>query len=182
MTFKEFLLDLIDFFADNLHKAIDGLPAEAMAWQPDPGANSIAVTTWHIARLFDILTVRLLEDRCVEDELWAARGWRDRTGYDTRGIAAYGFGALIGYTRAEVEEVPILSADELLSYFDQVRKALCITLNDTSAEALIEVAPGWAQGPWTAYEWIRIVVFNSMEHLGEIRAFKAMQERQASTT
>jgi hypothetical protein len=150
-----------------------------LTWQPDPGANSIVVTAWHIARMFDILGVRLLEDRPAEEELWMARGWRDRTGYDTRGIAYGGFGALIGYTRAEVEEVPVLSADDLLSYFDQVREVLCITLNDLSADALNQVAPGWSQGPWTAYEWIRIVVFNSIEHLGEIKALAAMWERQA---
>ena len=181
MTDKEILLDLVDFFADNLHRTIGDLSTEVLTWQPDPGANNIAVTVWHIGRLLDYLSARLLENR-PEAELWLTRGWCAQTGYDPRDIGWAGSGALIGYTQAEVEEVPILPADDLLAYFDQAHEAVSATVRDFPAGALHQLAPGCPEEAWTAYEWIRICLMNAFEHLGEIKAFVAMRERQARAT
>ena len=179
MTDKEILLDLIDFLADNLHQTIGDLSPEVLAWQPDSEANNIAVTVWHIGRLLDYLSERLLENRPAEAELWLTRGWCARTGYDPRGIGWNSTGALIGYSRAEVDDVPVLPADELLAYVDQAHEAVSATLKGFPANALYQLAPGCPDEAWTAYEWIRICLMNAFEHLGEIKAFVAMWERKA---
>ena len=61
---------------------------------------------------FDLLKVRVMENRPVEEELWHKKGWAVKTGYDPRGKGWSEFGNLAGYTRAEVEGVPILPVDE----------------------------------------------------------------------
>ena len=183
MTDKEILLDLVDYLAKNLHETIGDLSIQTLSWQPDPGANSIAATAWHICRMLDRLSIRLLNNRPAEAELWLARGWSARTGYDPRGIGWFDVGILAGYTRAEVEEVPILPAEGLLAYLDQVHEALSASLNDLSSDALAQPALGLPQEPsWTAWGLIRVFLMNAFEHLGEIKAFVAMWERQARAT
>lgn len=77
------------------------------------------MTVWHISRAFDLFKVRFFENRAPKEELWHTCGWAAKTGYDPRGIGRRGFGNLVGYTQEEVEAVPILSAGDLLAYFDQ---------------------------------------------------------------
>lgn len=180
MNDKEILLDLLQDFAGRVHWVLDGMPLQALSWQPDAEANNIAVTVWHFSRAFDLLKVRLLESQPPDVELWHTRGWAARTGYDPRGLGWGGLGNLAGYTRAEVEAVPILPAGELLEYFDQVVEALHDYLERMPSAALYEPAPGWPgkQKPQTAYVCIRNFVLDSYQHLGEIMALKAMWERK----
>jgi hypothetical protein len=178
MTDKEVLLDLFQNLANALRWTIKDLSLDALRWQPDEEANNIAVTVWHISRAFDLFRVRLFESQPPEQELWHTRGWAARTGYDPRGIGGHGFGNLYGYTREEVAAVPILPADDLLAYFDQVYEAMVAYLGDVPAEALYQPAAGWPDKGYTVYTWLRNLLADGHEHLGEIKAIKAMWERR----
>ena len=178
MTDKDILLDLFHNLAKVVHRTLKGMSLDALRWQPDDEANNIAVTAWHFSRAFDVFKVRILENQPQEAELWHTRGWTARTGYDPRGIGWGGFGNLGGYTQAEVEAVPILSADELLTYFDQAYEALVAYVSDLPAGALHQPAAGWPDASQTAYEWLRNLLVDSHEHMGEIKAIKAMWERR----
>jgi hypothetical protein len=174
----DILLDLFESYAALLRRAIQDLPREALVWQPDPQANNIAVTAWHMARSLDLLTVRLLGGRPAEEELWLRAGWAARTGYDPRGLGRGGFGNLTGYTPEEVAAVPVLSAGELLAYFEQARAAFGAYLPTMSEERLdgpvlsVPVTP-----PLSAYDIIRSFLADGLAHAGEIRAIRAMWER-----
>jgi len=178
MNDKDVLLDLINRFSDWVHWVMDEVTPGALCWQPDQEANNIAVTMWHISRSFDLFKVRLMENRPVEEEQWFTKGWASKTGYDPRGKGSYEFGNLAGYTRAEVEEVPILPVKELLQYFDEVSDALQKYLRTIPSDSLHEIAPGCPAEPRTVYELIRGLLMDSLGHLGEIRAIKAMKERE----
>lgn len=106
---------MIGFPSENLHNTIGDSSIEALAWRLDPEANSIALTAWYVGRFYDCLPTRILKNRPAEDEVWQTRGWSARPGYDPRDVGWGGFGALIGYTQAEVDEVPILPAVDLLA-------------------------------------------------------------------
>lgn len=154
---------------------------DALAWQPDAEANNIAVTVWHISRALDLLTVRLLENRPALEEAWFTRHWVERTGYNPRGLGWNGFGNLTGYTQADVSAVPLLSADDLLAYFDQVVDALMTYLRAMPTMELYQPAAGWPQSPQPiAYEVIKNFLMDGIGHVGEIRALKAMWERRSS--
>ena len=178
MTDQEILLDLLLRLTEDVHWTLDGMSLEALRWQPDGEANNIAVTVWHFSRAFDVFKTRLFENGPPEAELWYACGWAVKTGYHPRGIGWGGFGNLAGYTRAEVDAVPILSADELLAYFDQVYEALHSYLGHLSSEALYQPAVGWPDEPQTVYEWLKNLLVDSQEHLGEIKAIKALWDRR----
>jgi DinB family protein len=127
---RDFMTDgevLADFIADlnaGIHQAVTGLSAQELAWQPDAEGNSIGVTVWHISRGFDVLKVRLLEQRQALAEQWHTQGWAQKAGYDPRAIGTGGLGVLTGYTQEEVAAIPQLSAEDLLAYLDQAAEAL----------------------------------------------------------
>jgi hypothetical protein len=73
--------------------------------------------------------------------------------------------------------VSLLSADELLTYFDQVSEAMSSYLSQLSSEVLYH-PPGRPSEPQTVYAWLRDLLADSQEHLGEIKAITAMRERR----
>jgi hypothetical protein len=187
MNRKDVLLDMIQNFAFSLHRTIADLPNEAMQWQPDPEANNMMVTVWHICRALDVLKVKIIENRHHKDQLWYVMGWASKTGYDPAGLGIGGFGNLAGYTLAQVKEVPLLSAKELLEYFDQVYTALNGYLTDIKLERLEEAPAGWPGGlgsstPENVYVILMMFLLDNREHLGEIKAIKAMWYRTCKKT
>lgn len=172
----EVLADLVTYLAQSVRNEIAELTEEQLKWQPDAEGNSIAITVWHFSRWLDLLTVRAFENRSTEEEQWFTRGWAEKTGYDPRGLGYKGLGAITGYTQEEVSAIPLLSAGELLAYLDQVCAALGGYLHSLSDEALTEPAAGLG-GRRTRYNWLRSILMGSFGHVGEVEAFKAMQQR-----
>lgn len=177
MSGEEILFDLLLRLREDVHLTLSEMSPELLRWQPDEEANNIAVTVWHFSRAFDVFKTRLFENSSPEAEVWYARGWASKTGYHPWGIGWGGFGNLAGYSRAEVAAIPILSADELLTYFDQVHEALYTYLVHLSVDALYQPATGYPEKPRTTYEWLKNLLVDSQEHLGEIKAIRAMWER-----
>lgn len=50
MTPTEVLIDMIEFNADWMRKAISEMSPELRRWQPDPEANNINVTVWQCGK------------------------------------------------------------------------------------------------------------------------------------
>jgi hypothetical protein len=122
---------------------------------------------------------RVLHNRPQEDEQWFTRGWKEKTGYDPRGIGYRGFGAITGYSLDEMKRVPEMSANDLLAYLDQVCSTLATSLSVVSTEALHQPASLF-NGERTAYQWIKPILKGSLGHVGEIQALKEMQKRKVS--
>ncbi len=178
MNCTDVLVDILQHFGFGLHRTIKDLPKEALQWQPDLEANNIALTVWHICRALDLLKVKILENQPDQKQLWYAMGWASRAGYDPRGLGTGGFGNLSGYSLEQVREVPILSAEEALEYFDQVHSALNDYLMNMNMEALEQPPIGWpstaGECPESVYIVLIMFLMDVREHLGEIKAIKAM--------
>lgn len=174
----ELLADLLADLARLIHRHVDPLDAAGLAWRPDALGNSIGITVWHVSRWIDILSVVVLQARSHDEELWHAKGWAAKTGYDPRGVGFNGFGAITGYTAEEMNAVPVLARDDLLAYFDQTVNALEDSLRMMSDDSLQEPAPGSHQG-LLAHYWIKAVLLGALGHAGEIEALAAMRSRQA---
>ena len=178
MTDKEVLIDLMNELGTEVRNEIGEMGVEELAWQPDPQANSIGVTVWHVARWLDVLAARILHTGADVDELWHTQGWVERTGYDPRGIGASGLGNVTGYTMEEVAAIPAMSAADLLSYLDSAIQAVNSRIADMLDGALSERVPGLGKSR-TAYAWIKLLLKGGMGHLGEIQTLKAMRERRS---
>ena len=182
MNHKDVLTDILQHFAFVLHRTIADLPKEALQWQPDSEANNIAVTVWHICRALDVLKIKILENQPDQKQLWYTRGWASKTNYDPTGLGIGGFGNLSGYTLDQVKEVPLLSAEESLEYFDQVYEALNDYLMNMQIETLEQSPVGWpstaGESPENVYVVLLMFLMDNREHLGEIKAIKAMWKRR----
>ncbi len=182
MNCNDVMVDVLQHFSFGLHRTIKDLSKDALQWQPDSEANNIGVTVWHICRALDLLKVKILENQPDQKQLWYAMGWASKTNYDPQGLGIGGFGNLSGYTLEQVKEVPILSAEESLEYFDQVYGALSDYLINMNFEALEQPPNGWpsaaGESPESVYIVLIMFLMDAREHLGEIKAIKAMWNRK----
>ena len=177
MNSKELLLDLLQTYKDGITNSLKDLPPEAWTYQPDPEANHIAVTIWHLARLMDMFVTMRLNDNPIDDEKWFTDGWMEKTGYDPRGLGSRGLGVLIGYSPEEMLQVPVLSIEDMQKYFDDTHTTLVDLFNNLSPDALDEQAPG-GDPKRTYYEWVKLLLNDGLRHTGEILAIKSMWERK----
>ena len=176
MTSVEMLADLVTTLSKGIHKEVAGLSVPELTWQPDAQGNSIGVTVWHMSRGLDVLKVRFLEQQQAHAEQWFTQGWARKTAYDPRGMGTGGLGILSGYTQEEVAAIPVLSAEELLAYLDQVSDALCQYLLSLP-EAMLSQSSMFLGARLTAYQVIKEILLGCVGHLGEIEALKALQTR-----
>ena len=181
MNDKEIIMDLTDTLMFQLHRVLDDLAPEAMTWQPDPEANNIAVTVWHMGRLFDVFLTRQINDDVAENECWFSRGWAHKTGYDPRGIGRDGWGSVNGYTAEEVAAIPRFTGEQLLAYFDDVHDTVRTYLRNTPIDELQTAASGFDRR-YTRYQCIQMALLDNVRHLGEIFSLQAMWDRRNGVT
>ena len=164
---------LTDIVRDLKPEILPLTPAE-LAWQPGPRANSIGVTIWHIARGMDFLATRLFLQKSADEELWHANGWREKTGYDPRGIGYDGWGVLTGYTWEEVLAIPRLTSIELMQYLEDSCQSLTSQVCNFTPETIHQPARVLMDGKLTYYRWVKGFYKGFQAHIGEIMAIKAL--------
>lgn len=173
----DLLLDLFERQVSWFHRDLPQMPEAVWTWRPDPEANSIALTMWHLARIMDWLMTHALADLPVTAERWHSEGWAARTGYDPTGLGWEKMGILSGYSQAEVAEVPLLSTADMLAYFDQSYHLFKQYVADLPPNGLDTLAPGMG-GERTVYFWCQLSLVDLLQHWGEILAIKAAWERR----
>lgn len=178
MTDVELIAEWLNDMERNVHRALEKMPADYLAWQPDSEANSIGVTVWHMARWLDILGTMLIDSQDASQELWFTRGWAEKTKYDPRGIGSNGLGAVTGYSQTEVKAVPAMDAADLLAYYVQVSQALHERFLRLIPADLNRLVNGLGSGaPSSVYTWIKDIMQGCLAHVGEIFAIRAMYKR-----
>jgi len=188
MLATELIAEWIEELQRQVRRRVECLSAEELAWRPDLGGNPVGITVWHFGRWLDFMAVCALEGRPQDEQQWLTRGWATRTGYDPRGIGEFGYGTLTGYTIEEVNQVPALTAEELLTYLDQTAGALhehVLALDPTKLKQLAagSVSPepdGSGRRTvetLTILQWLTGILTGSFRHTGEIEALNAMRTR-----
>lgn len=177
MTSKDTLLDFMETYKRGIHTSLENLPAEALAWQPDPEANSIAVTLWHLARVMDAVYVHRMLKQPADTELWFTQGWAEKYAYDPRGLGSNKLGMLTGFSVEEMQAVPVMQPEDLLAYFNAAYGQLEAYLQSSTPESLQELAPG-SDPQRSFYFWVKICLVDGTRHTGEIQALRAMWERR----
>ena len=173
----EMLADLFAFSYRWTRDAVAKMPEAMLRWRPDPEANTIALTVWHVARMTDIFKTRFIAGGAQDEELWFSGGWAERTGYDPRGIGIQGMGGLLGYSADEVADVPAFAREELLFYFDATLEAMVEHLRALDDEALDAPRKGISVEQ-SAYAFARHILMDATRHSGEIFAIAEMWRRR----
>ena len=147
-----------------LERELTRTPDDALHWRPGREMNSIGDTVWHVARWLDLVSM-WLQNAAPERQRWISDGWAERTGYDPRGLGTDGIGAISGYTFAEVQAIPELRRDQLLTYLSSVCDDLVARLRAADEPASMRYK-GVLQG--------------AFGHVGEMAAIRTLYERQAA--
>src|SRR4030065_570818 len=137
MNANDVLIDLLEDNRRRLHRELSKMSEECRLWKPEADANSIAITIWHMARIFDVFLTQQAKGDTSGDECWFHNGWAERTGYDPRGIGPNGWGMLTGYTEEEVDVMPQLTRPQVLEYLDEVYDSVKEYLTRMSKEQLL---------------------------------------------
>jgi hypothetical protein len=178
MDDREMIADLLATLGSDVREMVAGLSPEELAWRPDALGNSVGVTVWHFARWLDVLTARVLTDGPVSAERWHAGGWAERTGYDPTGVGYKGLGVVTGYSAEEVDAIPALPAEDLLSYLDHTIADLREAILAQPPGGLSTPVPGIG-APRSVYAAVKPILFGSIGHAGEIAALNGLRERAA---
>jgi len=177
MNAIEVLIDLLEDNRRRLHRGLNNMSDDCALWRPDPDANSIAVTIWHMARIFDVFLTQQAKGDSSEEECWFRFGWAEQTDYDPRGIGQNGWGMLTEYTQEEVAAMPQLTKAQVLDYLDEVYDTVKKYLTSISMGKLQTPGAGF-DGKYTKYQCIQMALLDNVRHLGEIFAIEARWNRQ----
>lgn len=177
-TVNDVLIDLLEDNRRRLKRLLERVDDDCIYWAPNRETNSIAITLWHMGRLFDVFFTRQALGKEPEQECWFSGGWSAKAGYDPRGIGRDGWGSLNDFTPDEVAAMPHMSRELLLGYLDDVYDTVKAYLRETPNEILQELAPGF-DGKFSQYQCIQMALMDNVRHLGEIFAINAHWERKA---
>lgn len=177
MTPNDLLIDLLEDNRRRLHRLLSSISEEIFFWQPEAEANNMAITIWHMARIFDVFLTRQALGHSAQEECWFKHGWAAKTRYDPRGIGQNGWGMLTGYTQAEVAAMPHLTREQILGYLNDVYDTVCAFLTSTSAEELFLPSAGF-DGRYSKYQCVQMALLDNVRHLGELFAIQASWERR----
>ena len=176
MNANDVLIDILEDNRRRLQRLFESVGDECVFWKPEAEANTIAVTVWHMARIFDVFLTLQAKGCASDEECWFRHGWAQRTGYDPRGLGLNGWGMLTGYTQKEVAAIPYLSREQILGYLNDVYDTVKEYLRDTPIEKLLMPGIGF-EGKYSQYQCIQMPILDNVRHLGEIFAIKAKWER-----
>jgi len=113
MTSAELLVDAFGRIREVVHRVVDGLTPEQLAFRVDPEANSIAWLVWHLTRIQD----DHVSEAAQAEQTWTSQGWVERFGLPFDPLATgYGHGA------ADVAAVQVESGALLVGYYDAVHQ------------------------------------------------------------
>jgi Protein of unknown function (DUF664) len=113
MTSAELLVDAFGRIRQVVHRVVDGLTPEQLAFRVDPEANSVAWLVWHLTRIQD----DHLADAGGFQQAWTSQGWVERFGLPFHPHAT-GY----GHRAEEVAAVRVESGELLLGYHDAVHQ------------------------------------------------------------
>lgn len=149
-----------------VRRRVDDLSNEQFIWRRTPRSNHVGFITWHCLRACDMQLGRV-RGVTADNEVWQTEGFRERTGYDPRGLGTRGMGIGTGFTLAMVDEVPV-TKDLVTGYADAVTQAYLAqlaTMQDTDLDAPLPTPAGGA--PQQVVNAIEVALRQFYQHMGE---------------
>ncbi|WP_433179209.1 mycothiol transferase [Actinoallomurus sp. CA-150999] len=158
MTTANLLTDAFGRIRDAVHRAVDGLGPEELAFRVDPDANSIAWLTWHLTRIQD----DHLADAAGTTQAWTSRGWAERFGLPFD-VSDTGY----GHAPDQVAAVRVESAELLTGYHDAVYQQSITYVGSLTDDDLTRIVdPSW-DPPVTLGVRLVSVIADDLQHAGQ---------------
>ena len=164
----DLLRDGFDRVRSTVHGAVDGLGSDALTYQVDPGANSIAWLVWHLARVQD----DHVADVAGSGQVWTAAGWADRFGLPFD-VSAIGY----GQDADEIGAVDV-PAELLAGYADAVLDRTLEYVGTLSESDLDRVVDENWTPPVTLAVRLMSVLDDDLQHAGQAAFLRGVVGRR----
>ena len=165
MDFKGIIRMALDDYTNDLRKAVEGLTPDERRYQPSPDAHHIDFVVWHMARVEDDWLQRFAQRT---DTVWKRDSWQEKLGLPERDS---GF----GYTAEQVADLPGFDFDELMSYYDSVRRETIRYLEDLTDAGLDECPHPERRPGYTIGEMFSHVIVEESQHVGQVAYLRGLQ-------
>ena len=133
MNVADLLTDLFDRLPDSVSAVVDGLSPEQLVWAPEPGANTIGWTVWHLTRVQDDHVAEIMGVR----QLWTDGGWAPRFGLAHADASNTGY----GHKPDDVASIRPESGQALVEYYTAVHartRTFIRTLDDAALDRVVD--------------------------------------------
>ncbi|MCH7787262.1 MAG: DUF664 domain-containing protein [Chloroflexi bacterium] len=165
MDFKQIIKMGWEEYMDELRKALDGLTSEERRFQPTPDSHHIDFAVWHMARVEDLWVQGFAQGT---QQIWQKDGWSEKFGIPERDS---GF----GYTLEQLADLPQFDIDDIMAYYDSVRRETLRHLDGLTADELArcpneERRPGYSIGKMYSH-----IIVEESQHVGQIAYIRGMQ-------
>jgi hypothetical protein len=168
MTSAELLVDAFGRIRQVVHRVVDGLTPEQLAFRADAEANSVAWLVWHLTRIQD----DHLADAGRFQQAWTSQGWVERFGLPFHPHAT-GY----GHRAEEVAAVRVESGELLLGYHDAVHQQTTryvAGLNDADLGRIVDRS--W-DPPVTLGVRLVSVIADDLQHAGQAAFVRGILQR-----
>lgn len=168
MTSAELLTDAFDRIHGAVHRAVDGLTSEQLAYRADDRANSIAWLVWHLTRIQD----DHVADVAGLPQVWIEQDWLRRFGLPFPATDhGYGHGS---------EDVAAVRAEAglLLGYHDAVYEQTVRYVSSLADADLPRMVDESWDPPVTLAVRLVSVVSDNLQHAGQAAFVRGLVERR----
>lgn len=167
MEAVEMVVKSLEQSRGELTKALNGLTQEEIAWSPKPDCNSIAFIIWHMTRVEDMFTNRLIQGKA---EMYESDAWSGKLGTppgDTGGGGRYTFEQLCAW--------PVPSVAALVGYHDAVRKNTLALVQTLTPAKLDENPVTTGRIPGSVGALLDRLITEVAQHTGQIAYLRGQQ-------
>jgi hypothetical protein len=171
VTSAELLVDAFGRVRQVVHRVVDGLTPEQLAFRVDPEANSIAWLVWHLTRVQD----DHLADAAQLEQVWTAQGWVDRFGLPFDRLAT-GY----GHRPADVAAVRA-SAELLVGYHDAVHRQTTDYVEGLADADLARIVDRAWDPPVSLGVRLVSVIADDLQHAGQAAFVRGVAQRRQPT-
>ncbi len=168
MNSSELLIDAFDRVHGVVHRVVEGMTPDQLAFRPVDGTNSIAWLVWHLTRIQD----DHVADAAGFEQAWTAGGWAERFGlpFDPSDTG-YGHGS------DDVEAVRVPAGPLLTGYHDAVHHQTVQYLRGLTERDLGRVVDESWDPPVTLGVRLISVISDDLQHAGQASYVRGVGER-----
>jgi hypothetical protein len=169
MTSAELLVDAFGRVRQVVHRVVDGLTPEQLAFRVDPEANSIAWLVWHLTRIQD----DHVADAAQVEQVWTSQGWVERFGLPFDPLAT-GYGHRV----AEVAAVQVASGELLVGYHDAVHQQTTRHVEGLDDADLARIVDRSWDPPVSLGVRLVSVIADDLQHAGQAAFVRGVVQRR----
>ena len=168
MTSAELLVDAFARIREVVHRVVDGLTTDQLAFRVDPEANSIAWLVWHLTRIQDDHLAHAFQG----EQVWTSEGWTKRFGlpFDSRDTG-------YGHRADDVAAVRVGSGELLVGYHDAVHQQTTRYMRQLTDADLSRIVDRSWDPPVSLGVRLVSVIADDLQHAGQATFIRGILHR-----